>query len=200
MSAWDADSNKDITNVNYFEIPEKLSEENLLNGGWRTYVISPIDNRDKISTAYRNCTGLIVTGIDKITSENISFLSHQDPGFFLNNQESYEEFKADLVSQIEKIKDRCEEGTIDSVIVGGNSTSKDRKDDYVRSIKLLSNTVEKILNFSPIVATGPKLAGLGESVYFDTKNRNLIIVEPFRNKGTLEAYNSRNIDIEKRNW
>jgi len=81
-----------------------------------SYVISPVDDTDKYSKSYRNCTGLIVTGKEKGTGKNISFMSHQSPLIFSWKMPSG--FQEDLAKQIQEIKDRCEDGTIDAVIVG----------------------------------------------------------------------------------
>jgi hypothetical protein len=46
-------------------------------------VISNINTQNKYSNRYYNCTGIVVIGKDKETGENISFLTHQDPLYFL---------------------------------------------------------------------------------------------------------------------
>lgn len=69
-------------NVNYYGSSKDLSKQQMKNAGRYSYVISPIDGVDKFSASFLNCTGLVVTGLNKETDKNISFLSHQDPVFF----------------------------------------------------------------------------------------------------------------------
>jgi len=41
-----------------------------------TYSISPLNNKNKVSTGYVMCSGVAGVGRDKWTDENIPFLSH----------------------------------------------------------------------------------------------------------------------------
>ena len=68
-----------IGEVEYIRPPENLSSENILHGGPKRYNISPINEMSKVSNKFLDCTGLIVSGVDKETGKEISFLSHQDP-------------------------------------------------------------------------------------------------------------------------
>src|SRR3989344_1434835 len=71
--------------VDYYGNSRELTNKGFRNHGDYSYVISTIDKQDKFSDGFRNCTGLLVAGQDKNTGENISFLSHEDPGYFLSS-------------------------------------------------------------------------------------------------------------------
>ena len=83
-------------NVDYHGRPAFLARQNFKNGGRESYVISPVDNLDKFSRSFKNCTGIVVAGYDKKTGENISFLSHEDPGYFLDQETNRSNFVSDF--------------------------------------------------------------------------------------------------------
>src|SRR3989344_7468206 len=68
----------------FVEIPGKvhdveyLGREQFLQTDSARCVISQIDDLDKFSGGFFECTGLVVCGIDKKTGKNVSFLSHQN--------------------------------------------------------------------------------------------------------------------------
>src|SRR3989338_1570834 len=114
--------------------------------------VSILDDSNKYSKKLFGCVGLIVTGIVKGTSKNISFLSHQDPATLNDNITS-------LRKLLDEMKDKCEVGTIDAVIVGGNSYgANDRygRQIYLNSTLLLGKEVQKVLGFEPIVINDAK--------------------------------------------
>ena len=45
--------------------------------GKHDFFISAVNNKDKFSTGYLDCTGLVIAGSCKETGENLSFLTHQ---------------------------------------------------------------------------------------------------------------------------
>ncbi len=186
---------------------ELLGQLDIKNGGEDTYVISPIDGRSKHSSAYYNCTGLVVSGMEKETHKEISFLSHQNPVKFLAEAKSL--FISDLESSMEEIKKRCEEGTIDAVIFGGNyfpiSTYGNKVEvdnqEYVQSIELLDQETSKVLGFSPLVMTGPKDTPDGESVIYDTDKRRLFMFKPYdSDTKNFGSYYPKDIDSETPKW
>ncbi len=82
--------------VDWFANDEIIKDRQLLSMGERTYVISPINEVSKSSASYRNCMGIIAVGKDKETEKNISFLTHQNPGYmmpYINENISEEEKK-----------------------------------------------------------------------------------------------------------
>jgi hypothetical protein len=144
--------------VDYCGDPTDLIIENFKNRGECSYVISPINKLNKFSMAFVNCTGLIATGQEKETGENISFLNHEDPGHFLSDEEKKMKFQSDLKERLEELKEKSVEKTVDVVIVGGNyfKDLKEYKKNYIDSIKLLSDEVSHVFGFEPVVMTGPK--------------------------------------------
>ncbi len=142
-------------------------------------VISKIDNLNKFSLDFYRCTGLVVAGIEKGAGKNISFLSHQDPNFFLYDQKS--DFESYLVKSLTEIKERCIPGTIDAVVAGGTyppDFPEDQK-NYIDSIHLLSNLVQQSLGFEPIIVNGPKKSALRvDNMFYNTEERRLTLIRP----------------------
>ncbi len=195
----------EVDNVDYFKDAESLKRRGMKNAGEYTYVISEVNSRDKFSAEFRNCTMLVVAGIDKKSGENISLMSHQDPTeFFSLNKDS---FAQHLLERLRELKERSVEGTIDAVIAGGNL----RPDylpqdalarDYSGSIALLTERVKETFGFEPLVIVGPKTVKGGDSVFYDSHNRRLFIVRPdaMRGKSSNFSYNPDNFDQELDNW
>lgn len=186
--------------VDFEGSPEKLKENNFLNGGYETYVLSPIDGLDKYSRKFFDCSALIVAGVDKTTGKNISFLSHQDPKRFLIDKK--EDFLRDLRLRLSEVKEVCKPGTIDVVLVGGNYFDEYLhrkkplgKQNYLDSISLLSEEVEKVLGLRPRIINGPKEVGGHDSVYYENENRLLhlmrVEVNPKINSFTQDDVNDK---------
>lgn len=208
--------------VNFLGGEEYLKERNFLNAGKATYVISPTDDLDKFSPHLFDCTSLVVTGREKQTGSNISFITHQNPRQFLNNKKT--EFLEDLEKKIKEIKERCDEGTIDSVIVGGNynhlsksELSKVRRgkseevkktildkieeyhQNYIGSVSLISDEVKKVLGFDPVIVNGPKNSRGPDSIYYDTEKRRLYFERPKINVDAKD-FTIGTLHDEKKKW
>lgn len=200
----------DIVDVNYNKSHEELELSGFKNPKIYSYVISPIDNFSKISKDYFNCMGFLAVGYKKGTKENVSFMSHQDPRYFLKRKEQYESFIKDFESSLNELKEMCEEKTIDAVVFGGKYPKKDNiKDndgkikkikrlvnnlknidfraDYIRSFRLLNNETKKILGFEPTIIAKPKTEVGPDNVYFDNKNRRLYLSRLKFNDATMES-------------
>jgi hypothetical protein len=186
----------DIVDINYDKSHEELEMAGFKNPKTYSYVISQIDNFSKISKNYFNCIGFLAVGYKKGTKENISFMSHQNPRYFLKREEQYKSFIKDFESSLNELKEICEEKTMDAIIFGGNYYKKNNiKDDdgkmkkiakkvnnlknihfetdFVRSSRLFDNETKKILGFEPTIITKPKTEVGPDNVYFDNKNRRL---------------------------
>ncbi len=190
-------------NVDYYGDPTDLVIQNFKNRGEYSYVISPIDKLNKFSMSFRNCTGLVATGQEKETGENISFLSHEDPDHFLSNKEKKMKFQSDLKDQLEELKEKSKEGTVDVVIVGGNyfENERDYKENYMGSIKLLSDEVSHVFGFEPVVMTGPKTtSGGADNIYYDNEHRRLYIARPEVGNTTTESFVPNDIENQKKKW
>jgi hypothetical protein len=192
-----------IHNVNFGDVPANLEGKNFLNSGRGTYVMSTIDNFNKFSQGFADCTSLIVAGLDKKTGKNISFLSHQDPIRFLFGKK--EDFVKHLKQRLDEIKDRCRDGTIDAVVIGGNYLElvdeeyNSLKKKYLDSIKLLSLETKQVLGFEPSVINGPKISRGPDNIYYDNENRRLYFMRQKMNKDTGSFVQS-DIEEEKKKW
>ncbi len=163
--------------VKYGAYQENLAKEKFSQTEGAQCVISPVDAKDKFSKGFLICTSMIVTGIDKETGKNISFLTHQNPLYFFN--ESYLEFRADINKRLAEIKARSIPGTIDAVIVGGDYDSKKSNQLYLDSLRLLSELSQQGIGFDPIVINGPKIDKLGQDdIYYNTGERRLYFLRP----------------------
>lgn len=205
------------TNVNWKTTPQEQTRIGLLNPGTGSYVISPIDHSKKYSFDFCNCTGLIVCGIDKKTGEEISFMSHQEPNQIL--VEDKEKFNEHLALRLSEIARRCEPGTIDAVIVGGNyigtknfneklavyqpevraEEARESREVYLSSIKLVSEKAREFLGFEPIIINGPKTILNSDNVYYDTKHRRIYFLREKVNQDTRD-FSVSGIDAEEDKW
>jgi hypothetical protein len=196
-------------NVNFYGYPHVLAEQNFKNPEDNSYVISPIDGLDKFSQWFGNCTGLVVAGYDKQTGENLSFLTHQNPAYFLGLDADRDSFVSDLRKHLSELKEKCGEGTIDAAIVGGtyfkgedHEDNQIHRENYLDSIELLSGEVSSILGFEPIVMTGPKTVSLGvrDNVFYENQSRRLYISRPKVGDGSTESFTPGNIKEQEKKW
>ena len=152
---------------------DKNSKE-FLNAGPKTYAISQVDNSNKFSMGYFPCTGLLVAGITK-TGEKISFLTHQSWASLDPDSNHRGKFIADLEKQIREIKEKCVEGTIDSIIVGGQYFGSFSQKSYRDIIMFLGVEVQKVLGFEPTIIDGPKFSNPkiygADNVFYDNEKR-----------------------------
>ena len=212
----------DIVDVNYEKSHYELENDGFKNPKTYSYVISPIDNFSKISKNYFNCIGFLAVGYKKETKENISFMSHQNPRYFLNKKEQYDSFKKDFESSLIEFKQLCEDKTIDAVVFGGNFNENDYKKedksdkkynkmgevvkkffhsrdkilrmDYIRSERLLNNETKKILGFEPTFIVGPKTETGPDNVYFDNKNRRIYISRLEIKNNTTQSFSPSELE------
>ncbi|MFA5997559.1 MAG: hypothetical protein WC791_03675 [Candidatus Paceibacterota bacterium] len=183
--------------LDYYEDPEKLEANNMLNAGEQTYVISEPNENNKWSDKYKNCTGVIVVGTDKETGKEISILTHQDPWKFLKTHK--QDFEENLTAKIEELLQKTEIGTVDTIIFGGNFT---RPDEYEDSIKRISEICKKAFGHEPVVVTGPNVSRkYPTSVYLETQKRRLYLIRPRQPDSiTNQSYNPSDIEEEKKKW
>lgn len=150
-------------------------EKNILTQGPYTYVISELSETPKKSLGYINCTGLVATGIDDKTGNNISFISHQEPRRIKDMFPR--EFKQDLLLRLGELKERSIAGSLDIVIVGGNDVPEKEgtTQNYTNTINILSGIIEEKVNMKPVIAMGPKEKIGQDSIIYDTQKRNLYV-------------------------
>lgn len=189
-------------NVNYHGSREDWEKHDIRNAGEGSYVISPVDKADKFSERFRNCTGLIAAGLERETGENISFLTHQDPIYFLGGSVNQDAFLRDIREKLRELKEKSAEGTIDAVVVGGNYFKKEEwyKMNYILSVKLLSDEVRNVLGFEPVVITGPKTRNGNDHVFYDNKQRRLYIIRPNVGVPSTESFTQKNLKAQREKW
>lgn len=170
-----------VLEVDWFAWEEKLDSLKIKHGGEESYVISPVDSRDKLTKESKECVGLFVVGKENGTGENISFLSHQNTTFILHfNEAGKEKFITDLRESLKEIKDRSVPGTIDALIFGGKDiderTSHGRTyhTEYVELTDLIGKIIEEVLGFRPKMLK-PKKAEIEDDVLADTKERRIYL-------------------------
>jgi hypothetical protein len=176
------------------------------------YVISPIDTSNKFSSKYFSCTGIVLVAKDKETGENISFMSHQDPKYFLNHKSGEDVlFLKDLNKALSEIKERGLEGTFEGVIYGGKYSFLPPEqalkapinlyvDTYLEAIELLSKQITDQLGFEPKVAIGPKTQPSHDTVFYDNKNRILHIARSKITDDSMEGFCPSDIQNEQTKW
>lgn len=149
-----------------------------INPAEDSYVISPVNRRNKISRKYYNCTWVAIVWKD-LNWKNISFLTHQDPHFLFKWHNNYDKeimFKNELQNRIDEFKTKAIKWTIDICIVWWNYLSiyeNEHKTDYVKSINLLKEIIYKNFWFYPLVVW-PILDSWFSDIVLDTKNRRVI--------------------------
>ncbi len=192
-----------VHNVDYDGDSKDLRSQGFKNAGEATYVISTVDGLDKFSGGFKNCTGVVVAGTDKKTGENISFLTHEDPAYFLNGKDNKKGFTKDLRERLEELRKRSVEGTIDAVMVGGSYFHDDPRyiEDYRNSIQLLSAEVSKVLGFEPTVMTGPKVDTTeADAVFYDNKNKRLYIIREHVGKASTQGFSPKDLGEQEQKW
>lgn len=180
---WKEEKHPDVLQVNFYAPQNHLREKQMSNDGSKTYVISPVDTRDKFSKEFCNCGGLLVAGRDKQTGAELSFLTHHNPEYFLHSKYKERAFIFDIKTKLEEMKERCEPGTLDAVLFGGRDSDDyafgdiDEQEEYELSITLVKKEVLSVLGFEPAIPTEPKIYG-EEHAYYDTINRRLYLLQP----------------------
>jgi hypothetical protein len=198
----------DKNHLNYHDIdydgdPWDLNMSKFKNAGEQTYVISIVDNLDKYSKRFVNCTGIVATGLDKKINQNISLLSHQDPEYFLSsNSREQARFVRDLEERLSELKRRSEKGTIDAGIIGGKYIKyiPEFQKQYLESIKFLSKIIKNILGFEPVILTGSKKGAGDDTVFYQNNQRRLYILRPDIGDGSTETYSPSDIKKQKEKW
>lgn len=191
--------------VDLYEDSKIARKKGIVKEGDMSYAISPIDSGGKFSQEYRNCLGAVVVGVDKDSGKNISFMSHQNPSFFLH--EGIDKFKKDFTLRLRELRAQCKEGTIDAVIFGGqffkvhgyddnHEIQKFFKDEYASYLKLLSDLINLEMGFMPEVIGGPKVFDGSDAVVFDNNSRRLFIRRDVEASDIIAKNSSDYVEIQ----
>jgi len=188
----------------------KLESVGCLTGGpaatrATAYVISQIDERDKFSSGYIWCTGVVLCGRPLKTICDECIVTHQDPEDFLVVSWYREPFERDMKSRFNAFKNKCAKGSVDAIIFGGQFSEYSPLDTngerYFDSVKFLDKIIRDALGFEPRIV-GPEKAepDTRQDVYFSTEERKLYISRT--NVGSVfdELYYFRDYSEQKEKW
>lgn len=201
---------KNAVNVDYHENPDFMEKNNLITAPnekrlsmhWSQYVISPCDEKDKYSTGYSDCTGVVLVGKDKKSEKNLSFLSHHSSrGKELSDENN--NFYKDLSKSSKDFIEKVDKKTIDAVIYGGFGLVSEER--YKESIISVADNLKNVFDFEPVVLTGPNFEyGGSTDVYFDTQNRRLFLVRPIqsiqKDDPVNQSYLPKDIEEQSKEW
>ncbi len=202
-------STPNIHNIDFYGESHELQKSGFKNDVRESYVISPVDHFSKYSKKFYDCTGLVVAGKEKASGENISFMSHQNPNYFLRKKD--EKFSSDLIKQIQLIKSNCESGTIDAVAVGGKyvklkgffepyTTPDTYIKEYMKSIRFLQDIVKRELGFELLIITGPKTMPGADCIFYDNTHRKLYLMRESEDFDAVQSFSSSEIEERRKNW
>ncbi|MFA6447430.1 MAG: hypothetical protein WCW31_04230 [Patescibacteria group bacterium] len=184
----------------------KLKEDGFKLAGMHTFLISPIDERDWFSDRYSNCTGVVGIGRDAQTGKEISFLSHQDPNYFVDGgEEKAKIFAGELSGSLKELRERSQEGTVEVLLLGGNyhPTTPPRgykHEQYKKSIERLRRIVQEALGFDPKVLVGPNNTGSDTTITVETQKRKVWIERSKQSEAFNEPYQANEFDEAEKTW
>ena len=156
------------------------AEKGIMGAGPDSYVISPISKQNLFSNKYINCTGALGIGQDKISGEQVAFISHQDPEFLLHKgTEASAKFLTDMKATLNDLVTRSEENTVEVVLFGGNDDPMDpaskKTVDYKKSIEMLKRSVQDVLGYEPVIIDGPNHLAGAIDITVSVKERKIFI-------------------------
>jgi len=198
--------------VNIVENVDFHNSENcgLKTGGNKTYAVAFVSERDKLTRYVHDCTSVVAFGTSKKTGKTISFLTHQDPYLVLPGAKLNEQFENDLKETLREIRECSFEGSIRVYILGGIYRSDEsgisRKDIletrfmYRMSVLYLSQIIESVLGFEPVVRLGPKDNSRSDAILLRTEQKCLHVVRPQTGDTRSESFLSSNITVQERKW
>ena len=188
-------TSEDVMNIEFGAHPNRLIPQNMkfITGysdtsqeGYAVSIISPVDERPKQSGVnahnerYRECVGVIASGIRRSDGVRISFMSHSPPPLFMRTDEpSSVTFEKQMRESMESLKADCDVGSIDVAIIGGRPSHvgdteylEKVPDTYEKTVQFLSALSIQTLGIRPLVVSIPEVYGNRLEAFFDTpKNR-----------------------------
>jgi hypothetical protein len=146
------------------------------------------NSSDKISTEFRNCVGLVVVGKRKATGKQVSFVFHASPDEFVFSDASQQmKVRNAIRERLAFMKQKCESGSIDAILVGGNDPTGDAsltgaltKDDYRTLVEAYGSVVQGVLGFEPAVIVPPLQEAGDTHLYFETATRRVFLYKDAR--------------------
>jgi len=186
---------------------EALEAEGFKDAGVESYLISPIGERSWFSDRYMSCTGVIAIGRDATTGKELSFLSHQDPNYFVEgDKDKRETFSRALDDSLKELGTRAEKDSIEVLLVGGNfnpaaSVRDYTHDQYKKSIQKLRQIIQQSMGFDPKVLTGPNYSVGSETVVVvETQKRKVWIDRDKQPSEFDQPYQANDVDEVEKKW
>jgi hypothetical protein len=193
---------------------ETLEAEGFKDAGVGSYLISSIGERNWFSDHYMSCTGVVAIGREAATEgematgKEISFLSHQDPSYFVDgDQEKTETFSRALSDALKELVLRSEKDSVEVLLVGGNFNPKTasggdyKHDQYKKSIQALSEIIQAAMGFDPKVLAGPNNnVGSETVVVVETQKRKVWIDRSQQPPAFDQSYSAADVDKEEKKW
>jgi len=187
---------EEVTNIEFGAHPNRLIPKNMkfITGysdttqeGYAVSIISPVDERPKQSGVnvhserYRECVGVIASGVRRSDGVRISFMSHSPPPLFMRkNEASAATFEQQMRESMESLKMDCDEGSIDVAIIGGRPSHvgdleylEKVPDTYEKTVQFLSSLSIQTLGVRPLIVSMPEVYGNRMEAFFDTPNNRL---------------------------
>ncbi len=162
---------------------------------WLYYIISEVNWENKYSKDFYNCTSVIAIWKDKISWENISFLTHQHPDSI-----KWKMFKEDLNKSLNELKEKSIDWSIDIVILWWNNNNN--FNEYVWVIEELKVLINEKIWINPDVIWWPTnnykesfiwYLGTSKDILLNTKKRQIKFYKSFLDKKTTIDYNSSKV-------
>jgi hypothetical protein len=187
---------------------EALEAEGFKDAGPESYLISPIGEINWFSDHYMSCTGVVAIGRDATTGKEISFLSHQDPNYFVDGEKGeLETFSRALGDSLKEMEARSEKGSIEVLLVGGNFNPNAagggdyKHDQYKKSIQALDRIIQVLMGVSPKVFTGPNnRVGSETVVVVETQKRKIWVDRDKQPSEFNQSYLASDIDEAEKEW
>ena len=196
---------QDGTNVEYAEYNSNHKSNNMVYLGKaldNVAVISDIDEKNKFSTGFYNCTGVAGVGVDAVTGKELSFLTHQDPGYFLKGDFNKANFISGVADKLEELRQKSIPGSVDIVLFGGRSVEDgvEESAEYHDSIELVAQEIEKTFGFQPVVFQPKSIIYGVTNVYLDTAKRHMYLLQIEDEERDGTAFNAQDLSKREEEW
>ena len=186
---------------------ESLEESGFKHAGPESYIISPISENNWYSEHYFDCTAVVAIGRDADTGKEISFMSHQDPSYFVDGGEDKEkDFSRKLSDSLKELQGRSQKDTVEVLLLGGNFnptySGKDYKHQhYKQSIEKLRRIVQDEMGFDPKVLAGPNNdVGSETIITVETQKRKVWIERSKQPSEFDESFQANELDDKIEEW
>lgn len=190
---------KDAENIDFY-LWEKNNLKKILNN-WNSvtdwsFVISKLNENNKYSSDYKNCTWIVIIWESKIDWKKLSILTHQNPKFFLSSKINKTSFENELTKVLNEIKEKCKEWTIDAIILWWNSNNK--FEEYKESIHVINNIIYNFLKIIPCKIWWPSINGIDlewKDIIVNTQEWKVILIKWHNDINSNIKFTKDNTDL-----